>query len=275
MEENKEDVSSTVVNNYYNNHEQDEYNEQEERSISFSQIWRMIKKHWVALIIFTVAGLAGGAVYGFFIKEAQYESTARIIVKNNEADSTEFYDSFNIARQKAQIACDYMTTLEVMEATCKAVAPEHSSYDITDTEKKDKTIEKLAKQYSVGVSSLFVNVTVTTKEKQLSIDLANAFVEVTYDLCNSTAAVSSVLKDQFTISKTSVSIDKSTSNAIIIVVGGVIGLVVGCAYAIIRELADPRVRSKYDLEQLTGVKVLGMIPQYASEEASKEGQSNE
>lgn len=285
MEENKEDVSSTIVNNYYGS-EPNEDDGSNERSISFSQIWHMIKKHWVAIAVCTLVGLAGGVVYGRVIKKPEYQATSQVMVVNTEAESessTDISGNLNIAKQQAAIAYGYMTTTEVREATCKALAPTYPDYDISDDSKKDKAMETLAKQYTVtlatvgstSTTSIFISVTATTSEKQRSIDLANTVANVTHDLANGSGTVSSVLKNSIVVTEAMTSTDSSTSNVVIALIGTLIGLVVGCAYAIIRELANTKVTSKFELEQLTGVKVIGMIPKYMDDEANKEDEDNE
>lgn len=286
MEENKEDVSSTIVNNYYGS-EANEEKESSESSVSFSQIWHMMKKHWVAIVVCTLVGLAGGVVYGRLIKKPEYEATSQVMVINSdeeEANSADISGNLNIAKQQAAIAYGYMTTTEVREAACKSLAAKYPDYDISDDSKKDEAMETLAKQYTVSLAtvgststtSIFISVTSTTSDKQLSLDLANTIVTVTRDLANGSGSVSGYLKDSLIVTEAMTSTDSSTSNVVIALIGTLIGLVVGCAYAVIRELANTKVTSKFELEQLTGVKVIGMIPKYADEEEeAKEDEDNE
>lgn len=287
MEENKEDASSTIVNNNYYGSEPGNEEESSESSISFSQIWHMIKKHWIAVAVCTLLGLAGGVLYGRVIKDPEYEATAQIMVitPTQEDASTNITGSLNVAKEQAAVIYGYMTTTEVREAVCKSLAAKYPDYDITDDSKKDQAMEDLAEQYTVtlptigstSTTSIFVNVTSNTPEKQLSIDLANTVVNVTYDLANGSGSVSGYLKGSIIVTQATTATDESVSNVIIAIVGTAIGLIVGCAFAIIKDLANIKVTSKYELEQLTGIKVIGMIPKYIDQipVATEEDEDNE
>lgn len=279
MEEKKEEeISSTIVNNNYYGTEIEE-EESSGSSISFSSIWHMIKKHWVGIAVCTIVGLGAAAAYGFLIKKANYQTSAQLIVTDNNTED-DMLSNLNIQKQKAAMCYGYMNTAEVREAVCNYLAPTYKEYDISDASKKDKAMEKLSKQYSIdldGSSSMFITVSTETPKKQQSIDLANAFVNVTYSLANGSGTLSSYLKGSLTVSETATATDKSTNNFAIAGTGAVIGLAVGIAYAIIRELANTKVTSKYDLEQITGAKVIGMIPDYTDEasRSTKEGNDHE
>lgn len=71
---------------------------------------------------------------------------------------------------------------------------------------------------------------------------------------------SNLLSSLTTAHTASEPVDTSMSKATIILIGFVCGLVVGCLYGIIFEFSSKKVNTSEELESLTGVKVLGMIP---------------
>lgn len=293
MEDNNNDISLNrpIVNNYYTT---DANNEQEDdgHSISFSQIWHMLKKHWIAIVVCTLVGLAGGVLYGRLIKKPKYQASANVMVVNTNDDTSgddqaddkktdsDIAANLSLAKNLAGVAYGYMTTAEVREAVCKSLATKYDAYDM---EKKDSAMETLANQYSVSLAtigstsstSIFITVIATTSEKQQSMDVANTIANVTKELSNGSGSVSSLLKNNLIVTEAMTATDSSTSNVVIALIGTLVGLVVGCGYAIIRELTNTKVTSKYELEQLTGVKIIGMIPKYQDEEATQGDDENE
>lgn len=278
MEDNNNDVSLNrpIVNNYYGSEPGDEQQD-DEHSISFSQIWHMLKKHWVAIVVCTLVGLASGVLYGRLIKKPKYEATSQIMIKVTD-DSGDISENISQAKNQAQIASKYISYLEVREAVCSSLAAKYPEYDVS---KNENAAEDLSSQYSVSLptvgssstTSIFVDITATTSEKQQSVDVANAIANVTKELSNGTGDISSYLKNSIVVAEATTATDSSTSNIVIALIGTLIGLVVGCGYAIIRELTNNKVTSKYELEQLTGVKIIGMIPKYEDDQ-EQEGASD-
>lgn len=244
---------------------QENSNTEEESGITLSDIWRMIKKNWVAIVICLFVGLAGGAVYAKAIKKAKYTSSGTLmIVKEN----TELSD----CRNMAGVVYGYIDTGTVKEnVTNKMIELGYSS----TYKDKDGVIDTSALTYSASMptfgsstnTSIFITISATTNKAQMSKDLVNTVMEVTRDLCESDNSKMNIAKGYVNISSyASDSKDTSTSTLIISLIGTLIGVVVGAGYAIIRELTNVHVSSKMELETLTGYKVIGMIPKYNKDE---------
>lgn len=243
-----------------NSIEPEEY-QSEEKGITLGDIWRMIKKHWVAAVICLFIGLAGGVAYAKGIKKPKYTSEGTIMVmKEGEDDAT--------AARTAGIIYLYMDTGKVRTAVGEELIKKGYTKELTD---KDGQLDLTNVKYTLNMptygsttnTSVFIRVSATTSNKALSKDMVTAAMTITKALCDGEDKQMSATKDFLNIqSGASDSKDTSTSNAVIAMVGTLLGVIVGAAYGIIRELTNVHVSSKHELETLTGYKVIGMIPKY-------------
>lgn len=246
---------------------------EEESGITLSDIWRMIKKHWVAIVICLFVGLAGGAVYGKAIKKPKYTSTGTLMISKENTELSE-------DRNMAGVVYGFISTGTVKDSVANKMIELGYSSVYKD---KDGTIDTSALTYTASLptygsstnTSIFITISASTSKAQMSKDLVNTVMEVTKDLCEADNSKMNIAKGYVNISSyASDSKDTSTSTLIISLIGTLIGVVVGAGYAIIRELTNVHVSSKMELETLTGYKVIGMIPKYDKEETNSENKGD-
>ena len=259
--------------------------EEEEKGITLSQIWRMIVKHWVALIICILVGFAGGFGYAKFVKKPSYQSSVQMMIVNSGSTTTTAENEISLAIRKTQIAYGYLTTDEVATSVGKKLG--EKKYDIYLKDDNGNATENIdvsavKKLYSVSIptvvsntTSIYLTITSNCNNKNMAIDVVNYVATSAIELVNSTSSsVYGYLNNSLTCIGTANSAkDTSTSTAVLSIIGAVIGLVVGAAYGIIRELTNTHVSSKQELETLSGYKVIGMIPKAELNEDEKEGES--
>ncbi len=246
---------------------------EEESGITLNDIWRMIKKHWVAIVICLFVGLAGGAVYAKTIKKPKYTSTGTLMIVKENTELSE-------DRNMAGVVYGFISTGTVKENVAnKMISIGYESV----YKNKDGVIDTSALTYTPSLptygsstnTSIFITISATTSKAKMSKDLVNTVMEVTKELCESDNSKMNIAKGYVNISSyASDSKDTSTSTLIISLIGTLIGLVVGAAYAIIRELTNVHVSSKIELETLTGYKVIGMIPKYDKDESTGENKGD-
>ncbi len=251
---------------------------EEEKGITLSQIWHMIIKHWVAIVILALIGLAVGVVYARAVKKPKFKAESQVMVLTSDSTLTQA-QKISLSESLVRICYGYMSGPEVSEAALEYLVNNNKKF----VNKNGKAIYDsvdFSKMYTVSmqfsttnVPTIFIKVSATTSNKEMSIAIANAVVTVTAELCNTDGQVSSYLKDCVVPTETDIAKDSSTSNLIIAAVGVLGGVVLGVAYAIVRELLNNRVGSKMELEQMTGFKVIGMIPKYSNAPLSPEKQN--
>ncbi len=260
-----------------------EPNEEENSGITFSQILHMLKKHWVALIVLSLIGFAFGVVYGRFIKKPKYQSSTQLMIVNSESGEDVTSDQqISTAQRKAGILYVYLTSDEVKTDVAKKLMSIDASYDLYNKDEKKNPIKDdkgnytydlvaLSNLYAVnlqqvssGNTSIFVTVTSTAKTAQFAIDIANTVANTTITLCNQkgTNGYQYLNNAVTTLGTATAAKDKSTSNVVVAAVGLLIGVICGAGYGIIAEMTNTHVSSKAELEQITGYKVIGMIPKY-------------
>lgn len=257
---------------------------EEQEGITLSRLWHMIAKHWIVLIACTAVGFAGGIGYSKLIKTPKYQATTQIMAVPSD-DSLSDQEAINLALKKAAIAYGYMTSEEVLKSV--GVKMEEKGYnayvkDANGNKTENVDIAAVKSYYTVTIptvtnnaTNIFVNVTSTCKNKQMAIDVANYVVDATIELVNTKGTNGyTILKESIrTMGEATDAKDTSTSTWVISLIGALIGVVVGAGYGIVRELTNTKVTSKQDLENLTGYKVIGMIPDYqlVEEAAGKKG----
>lgn len=269
--ENEEQYSLQRPDN--NNRLVQDNSSEEESGITLNDIWRMIKKHWVAIVICLFVGLAGGAVYAKTIKKPKYTSTGTLMIVKENTELSE-------DRNMAGVVYGFISTGTVKENVAnKMISIGYESV----YKNKDGVIDTSALTYTPSLptygsstnTSIFITISATTSKAQMSKDLVNTVMEVTKELCESDNSKMNIAKGYVNISSyASDSKDTSTSTLVISLIGTLIGLVVGAAYAIIRELTNVHVSSKMELETLTGYKVIGMIPKYDKDESTEENKGD-
>lgn len=276
-----------------NDNFEENYAEEEEESqkggVTFKDIFKMIGKHWIALIICALLGLAAGVVYGTAIKSPEYVSTGTVTVYPSSGSTTDPYT-------KTRDVCLYMQQSRVRNKVCEdLVAQGYTDYLmkdssgnlVTDEEgNKVYNVSALAKQYSASVpttlsstsGSIFINVSATTDNAVLSQTIVNLVMSDSKTLVEGgDSVIASALGVSLSYDSATYPTDTSTSNVAIAAIGTLIGLLVGAVYGIVRELTNTRVNSRKELEAYTGFKVIGMIPNYKKqledEEADEESQT--
>lgn len=258
--------------------------DQEEKSITLGQIWHMIKKHWVAAGVCALLGFGAAFAYAKFIKSPSYQASAQLMVIADEGSTST--DNISISTKKAAIAYGYLESQDVLEKSTERLATnEKYTKTLTTTENGETKYNtlKFKEYYAVTLStvgntsttSIFLTITSTCKSEEMAIDVANCVANTAIELTNSDQyAIHNLLNNSLHIlQEAKQAKDTSTSTVVISLIGVLAGLVVGIAYAIIRELTDTRVTSKSELESVTGYKVIGMIPKYEAIKETKKGEN--
>lgn len=255
----------------------DEEEEGSKSGVTFKDILKMIGKHWIALVICALVGLAAGVVYGTAIKKPEYVSTGTVTVSPNNGSDTDPY-------RKTPDVCLYMQQSQVRNAVCEdLVSQGYSDYLMKDSSGNLVTdeggnqvydVEALAKQYTASVrttlsstsGSIFITVTSTTDDAVLSQTIVNLVMNDSKTLVEGgDSVIANALNVSLRCDSATYPTDQSTNNVVIAVIGALIGVLVGAIYGIVRELTNTRVNSKKELESYTGFKVIGMIPNYKKE----------
>ncbi len=251
--------------------------EEDEKSVTLGQIWHMIKKHWISVAICGLVGFGGAFAYAKLIKSSKYQANAQLLVGENSTNNSinlttrvttasAFLQSDRVVKAVGAKLADKDYEVQLKNATGAVIENE---YDIT-------AIKELF-SVSTTTNSPIITITSSCKTEQMAIDVANYVASAGIELANTESdPIYAYLGDCLSsMGVATQAKDNSTSNVLISIIGVLAGLVVGCIYAIVRELTDTKVTSKGELETLTGYKVIGMIPKYEidKDEENEEGEN--
>ncbi len=259
-----------------------------EQGISLSDILFIIKKRLIGIIVIVLLFVGFGVVYSFaFNKTAfQADSCLYVLYKDNTNDTTgPNISDINYGRLAPKTLTDSLLNdpnvwkkIEKVATEANNKLPEEERIEVPDYLKIGKSI---GASYDDKLESLMFIITyrgATQKEVLLMINACcEGLIGISEDSRDLNGKATGPL-GYFLISRAGgyeVSLDEvyvvSQSKKTIILIAGCLGVVVGIAYAFIRELTNQRIASRAALEDLTDIKVIGVIPEFVDKGGRKNG----
>lgn len=222
--------------------------EDDDETIDLGEVWRAIKKHYVALCLLTIIG---GLVAGIGTKvlvRPTYESSASIFLTPMVSDAG--YVDVNSINSNEKLVNNVMTLL-VQNNILSQVAQE-TGVDSTDQLRKYITVSNTP-------NTTLVTISVVTEDAKLSKNIANATTTTFIDQMKDTLNVSNIeIVDKPRLSYVPVG-PHVTRNALI---GAVVGLGLGILYVILSVMLDKRLKNKEEAENYLGIPVLCELPNF-------------
>lgn len=252
---------------------------QEDNGKTFSDYWHMIIKHWLGVLAIIAVFVIGGVVYAKAIKKPKWqaEGQALVYISSDGTGTDSLTQAQTISNSKTLLisTVSFMNSTPVYQAVLQDVVDSKETYTdgytLSDLDKIKKLVSSSPENYTSVEQSLVIDVYANTSTKEFSVFLVNSVLTHATDIAQTDPTLSKVFKDVIKVFSTpnvTDCVDSSTKTSTILLAAGLIGLVLGIAYAIIRELNNIYVTSKKELEQMTGYKVIGLIPDYSK---GKEG----
>jgi len=216
-----------------------------------------LRRHGIAIVLLVLVGL--GAGYGWAsIQTPVYQAEASGFAKTNDGALPEggvIAPGVSDSLARAKVA----TYVEM--ATWRTVA-ERAAAEL----KSDARPEDLVRRITVSnpQSTAILKVTAQGSSPEAARNLATAWVngliatidETEGDGSAGSAPVNIILGESASLPSSPSFPDTRTA----LMVGGLLGLGAGIAFAIMRAISDRRIRPGDDVEQRTGVSVLGSVP---------------
>lgn len=221
---------------------------------------RGLRRHWFAVLLMTIVGLA--AAYGWYLLQTPvYQATAIGVVQTREVAQEQEqnqnlvmgpqFDSF--ARSKLPTYIDMATWRIVAEGAIETLG-----LDATPSEAVSRiTIENPADTNLIRITATGESPAeaVALAETWLK-SLASAIDDTEGDGTPGSSPVSIFVTQSAILPTTPIFPDLTTS----LIVGGVLGLGLGIAFALMRTASDRRIRAAEEVESRTGLPVVGTIP---------------
>ena len=214
---------------------------------------RGLRRHWIAIVLLTSLGVGVG--YGWTLLQTPvYEATASGFVASRQtADVSASTVGDSLARSKVQSYLDIAGWRNVAQHAITELnldmPPEQLVQQVSVTNTPDTVILKIAARGPTPIEAR---------------DLAEAWIRgmvIAIDGIEGTGVpgsspVTIIPGDSASLPSDPLFPDVTTA----LIVGGVLGLGFGVAFALIRTVSDRRIRATDDVESRTGVAVVGSIP---------------
>lgn len=214
---------------------------------------RGLRRHWIAIVLMTALGVGAGYAWTL-LQTPVYTAGASGYVSSRATEdigTSTLGDS--LARSRVQSYLDI--------AGWRSVAQ-----NAIDELELETTPEALVERITISnpTDTVILKIEAQADTPEGARDLAEAWIEamiveidkIEGDGSEGSSPVTVVAGDSASLPTTPSFPDVQTA----LIVGGVLGLGFGIAFAMIRTVSDRRIRSAEDVEQKTGVAVVGSIP---------------
>lgn len=223
--------------------------EEKDNVITFSDLYRIIKRHIIGILVCFVVSILLSICYAFFVSKPTYVATASVIV-NAAVDS----DGQNQSTSSLAYGLNIVNTyIDFVETDL-----------VNDTVRnKVKPKEKYSVMTSNNESSLIVKVTVKSKNKEEAIQIANGYVAESLYLINNEESTYLIMKAARISSLDTASDDNVgvvTKKKIILLLGILLGFVSSCVFILIRHAVVNNFTNINEIENNTNLELLGAIP---------------
>lgn len=234
--------------------------EKNESGITLGQIFFLIKKNIILIIIVTFFVTLIGSVYAIGFKKPTYTGTATIMVDDASGQvSGNEYQQYLLSSYLVNSIKDFVTSDAVLSEVKEATGV---------------SVKALANNISVSTTnnSLIVKVAYSNTDKELTLQVTKLLIEKSVKVSNTVKEMSpegtpvykySMLANKIIDLKTPQTFEDLTVKSgklIILVVSFLLGLIISFGIVLVMFLLDDTYRSKQTFEQTFGINVLASIP---------------
>ena len=216
---------------------------------------RILHRNWILILVLLVLGLAGGAGYAA-LQQPKYVAATQLYVsvRTEGAATGDLVQGTTFARQMVTSYVDVVSTALVLEPVIEKLG-------------LDDSVSGLSSRVNATtpLNTVLIDISVTDGDPKQAADIANAVASSFQDAVQKTleqpATEDAISPVRITVTEPAVASSTPTSPNVrlLIVLGGVIGLALGLAVAMLRTVLDNRIHTLHDIETLTDRPVLGGI----------------
>lgn len=212
----------------------------------------LLKRAWIIVLC---AVIVGASVFAYTVNfvTPQYQASVTIYVNNNSGKETAYISSSDLA-VALKLVATYVNIIQSNTVLDKVVS-EAGLLLTTDQ------VRKMISAEAMGETEMF-QVTVTTPNPQMSVDLANAIAKVAPDVIAEIIEGSTAkIIDYARLPK-----GQSSPNYLMsAVIGALVGAILAIAVILIQNMMDTCIHNEEELEKICAVPVLGLIPDLTGE----------
>lgn len=221
--------------------------------MDFSTVLRLLRKGWALVAVGAALGLGVGIGITMIATPTYSATTGLYVSVTGATTSAELAQGGSAAEQKVQTFANVARSARVLQPVIDELGLGGSTTDLA---------ERVSAQ--TPIDSVLVNVTVTDESARDAADIANAVGKSLATVVTSELELPSpdgtspfrIETIQPALAPTSPSSPMLSANAL---GGGIVGLLLGFAFAALRAALDTRVESRDEAESITGVPAIGEI----------------
>jgi capsular exopolysaccharide synthesis family protein len=235
--------------------------------MEFKDYVRIVLSHWVGVLVLAVLGVVAAFGYNATQPKVYEASSTGLVTIGKSATTSDATIGDQLAKNRVTSYVSIATSTEVAD---KVVA----SHDLDGTT-LPQSAGALIGHISVSqpIDTVLITINARAGDPKTAAVLANAWVDALAAQVKEIDGPSPI--DPATAEDTSTSgglhldtYSSATPGALVLprtklnlVIGLLVGALLGFGYALVRHQFDRRLRSTEEVEKLTGVSVIGMIPQ--------------
>ena len=238
---------------------------EESRGLTFKDILFIIRKHWIAIVAFILAGIAGGAVWAGVESRVfpVYKSTGTIMVSYQGSEGTAATTEYSFSNAITNTVVGFVKTNTVLDKVA---------------EEMDMKRSEISKNLTVSNSTgnLLMTVSYTSGDAEKAQKVTNAVMQAAVDTANekdpgTAQPVYHMLCDNLNVIDTAEKGSKVSHTLRDLAIGLGAGVVLAFAFVVIWELSDNTFKSAEEIERALNIPVLAGIPDYHFDDEKKGG----
>lgn len=218
---------------------------EEEKGISLSDIFRVIKKNIILICIIVLAAILVGGVYTFGIAKEKYraEATVLVAVKTQEDGQVDLNVSSKILGTVRELI--------KQDVVLEPVAKENNM--------SSSALGGMVNVVSVDYSFL-LTIQVENNNGDLAVELANDIVRHLIEVSNTNESIASLVSNAITVTNNAETYKYAAPNKIMyMLIFTLLGGVVACVVVFVKEFASNKYTTKKDVEQDLKEKIVGVF----------------
>lgn len=224
------------------------YENEEFDEIDIREIFQIIKNNLLPIIVTPIVFAIVGAIVSFFLIAPVYEASTTIIVIQNGTNQQLNKSDVDFSKSIIYTYAELAKSATVIENTRKSL----------NIEKLDPTLIKVSPVKDTQI----LKVAVQNTDAQLAQNTANQLVEeFTKEITRITKTDNVSVVDYAILPKNPIKPNKLMNTAISTVLGAMLAI-----FAVfLKEYLDNTVKSEKDIEKLTGISIIGLVPEFSEE----------
>lgn len=219
-----------------------------EESINLKAMLDALKKRWQLIAAITLIAVIISAIVSFFVIKPKYKASAKLLI--GKENSNESYNNNDVLMYQKLIKT-YSDVLKTNDLVTNAL--ENHGID----ESSESVLSKLS--VTPKTDTQILEVTYIDEDKDRGKETLEAIVEEFVEESKDLIKNSSVdVIEKVRLPKQPISPNKKLN----IIVAFFVGAFIGIFTSIIIEFVDTTIKEKENLEEITGVPVIGAIPNW-------------